>query len=274
MSHVLDHLVEKARASTPNERIDLRDPIASFGGEAIDAMAEWLADPQLTRFAVRVVGRVADLGHRDAAVGALLAAREEATPDQRTDIDTELHRLGVTTRPTRSGRGNRGTGQPIDLSAPGWMMRTDRTNAGWLWSEVMAGRLRQGWGYQPKQELTLLRHRREHGEPMDRDDDWAWPNRRMLSDEPDGMHIGDLVFTPHLPRPWRWSILRIDGTYRYEIPPQHGDYGHILPVEVLVSDLPDADLTPPLQSVRRYPARLRRLTRAAYEDLQSWVDRA
>ena len=274
MSENVERLVEQARSATPNERIDLRDPIAVFGAEAIDAMAELLADPQLTRFAVRVVGRVADLVDRDAAVAALFAAREEATPDQRADIEAELKRLGFMTATLNSARANRGIGQPVDPSVPGWMMRTDRTNTGWLWGEVMSGRLRQGWGYQAKQELTLLRHRREHGEPMDRDDDWAWPNRRMLSDEPDGMQIGDLVFTPHLPRPWHWSILRITGAYRYEIALQHRDFGHILPVEVLVSDLPDADLTPALQSVRRYPARLRRLTREAYDDLLSFVARA
>lgn len=45
---------------------------------------------------------------------------------------------------------------PIDPSTPGWMMRTDRTNDEWLWSEVQAERLRQGWGYAPTQELPLL----------------------------------------------------------------------------------------------------------------------
>lgn len=149
------------------------------------------------------------------------------------------------------------------------MMRSARTNAGWLWSEVLAGRLRQGWGYRPEQDLVLLRDRRERGEPMSQDDDWAWPNRRMLSDEPDGMQIGDLIFAPHLPQPGRWAILRITGAYRYQIDPEHGDFGHILPVEVLMPGAPDADLTPALQSVRRYPARLRRLSRAAYDDLES-----
>lgn len=102
---------------------------------------------------------------------------------------------------------------------------------------------------------------------MDRDDDWAWPNRRMLSDEPDGMQIGDLVFAPHLPRRWTWSILRITGSYRYEIDPERNDYGHILPVEALKAGIPDRELTSALQAVRSYPARLRRLTREAYHDL-------
>lgn len=271
MTETLEHLIERARAAAPNDRIELRDPIAAHGGAALEAMGEWLADPVLTRFAVRVVGRVADLGEREAGIGVLRLAREEATPEQRADIDAELRRLGVVAEPSASRRAARRLSHPADPGVPGWMMRTDRTNAGWLWGELEAGRLRQGWGYQPKQELTLLRHRRERGEPMDIDDDNAWPNRRMLTDELDGMQIGDLVLLPHLPREWRWSVARIVGAYRYEIDPRRGDYGHILPVEIVAADLGDDDLTPEVRWMRAYPARLRRLSRQAYEDLRSLI---
>ncbi len=91
-------------------------------------------------------------------------------------------------------------------------------------------RVRTAYGSRSPQE-ALLRHRREGGEAMDRDDDWAWPNRRMLSDEPAGIQIGDLLLLPHLPREWRWSVVRIIGPYRYQIDPERNDYGHILPVE-------------------------------------------
>jgi hypothetical protein len=265
MNDSLNDLVRRARAATPNDRIDLRDPIAAHGAPAIEAMAEWLADPELTRFAVRVIGRAADTGHRETAIQVLDEARQEATPDQRIDIDDELRRLGVADPASRRPRAR--SGGPADPSVPGWMMRTDRSRAGWLWSEVLAGRLRQGWGYQPKQDLVLLRDRRERGEPMDRDDDWAWPNRRMLSDEPDGMQIGDLVLLPHLPRDWRWSVVRITGAYRYAIDPEVGDLGHTLPVEVVAADLGDDQMTDEVRSMRTYPARLRRLSRAAYIDI-------
>lgn len=76
----LDQLVAQARSASANQRIELRDPIAGYGTDAINAMAEWLADPQLTRFAVRVIGRVADLGERNAAMQSLRVARDEATP--------------------------------------------------------------------------------------------------------------------------------------------------------------------------------------------------
>lgn len=76
-------------------------------------MVEWLTDRQLMRFAVRVISR-ADLGERDAAVHSLRVAREEATPDQRADIDTELHRLGFDIGKASNRRSNRAAGQPIN----------------------------------------------------------------------------------------------------------------------------------------------------------------
>lgn len=267
----LDALLDRALRVGPNERIELRDAIAAHGPEAVSAMGEWLADPLLTRFAVRVVGRVAETVDHDLAVDTLRIAREEATPDQRADIDAELRRLGVADTPRMGRTGRRGAIAMAHSTAPGWMMRTNRYIAEWVWSEVQAGRLRQGWGSQPKQELNLLRHRREQGEPMDPDDDLAWPNRRMLSDEPDGIQIGDLVLTPHLPREWRWSVLRVVGPYRFEISPERGDYGHILPVEVIRADLADTELTPEVRHMRSYPARLRRLTERAYSELQGIV---
>jgi hypothetical protein len=269
----LAELVARARGSTPNHRIDLRDPIAAHGAEAVDAVAEWLADPQLTRFAVRVIGRAADLGSREPAITTLLLAREEATPDQCADIDAELHRLGALPEGRSAASRRAGVGGAPDTSVPGWMMRTDRTKAGWIWSEVRAGRLRQGWGYDPSQDLVLLRDRRERGFAMSRDEDWAWPNRRMLADEPDGMQIGDLVLLPHLPDEWRWSVVRIRGAYRFEIDPTHHDYGHILPVEVVAENLRDPEVSDEIRRMRAYPARLRRLSRSAYEDVRQLIGR-
>ena len=140
----LADLVDAARSATPNDRIDYRDQIATYGNTAIDAMGEWLADPVLTRFAVRVIGRVADLGERAGGIEALRLAREEAAPDQQSDIDAELRRLGAEAQ-TLARRPARRAAEAPDPSVPGWMMRTDRTNASWLWAELRAGRLRQGW---------------------------------------------------------------------------------------------------------------------------------
>ncbi|MGI8999019.1 MAG: hypothetical protein ACR2GO_04865 [Candidatus Limnocylindria bacterium] len=49
MTETLEQLVAQARSASPNQRIELREPIAAYWRDAIDAMAEWLADPTLTR---------------------------------------------------------------------------------------------------------------------------------------------------------------------------------------------------------------------------------
>jgi hypothetical protein len=408
----------------------MRDEIAARGAEAIDAMGEWLADPELCRFAVRVIGKAADGEAHAAAVAMLTQARIDTTPTQRSLIDEELRRLGIDPdakprktprRPssrgprvglsqilytiaqnadperigihsellwnrlqgTPAGEGRdaaaiasalnvahdlfeRVSGEPstfrwredvravwsgtdgalsgrrlaivahfharhldpsarglnyqrltgaiissgdlisgVDwgsavnkavsdatdlferigrgeyrwrhvpmVSARGWMMRTDRTNATWLWSEVEAGRLRQGWGYQPKQDLALMRDRADRGEAFDGDDDLAWDNRRMLTGESGGIEIGDLILTPHLPREWRWSVLRVVGPYRYEIHDGLGDYGHILPVSIAVADVdPNADpfMADSLREAVRYPARLMRMSDEQTRDLHRLI---
>lgn len=429
MTDSLDELLERARAATPNDRIELRDPIARHGVDGVEAVGEWLADPELCRFAVRIIGRAADLGVREAAVVKLHAARDQTTPMQRADIDAELKRLGeipgkiarrrrVARRrtrhaislkeilyelarnadPDRSGidshalyqrmvgtaaaegrdasniydalaqgqdlfekvgdrpntfrwletprtvyqpadgalhgrrvavvahrlarsmdpeargrhyyryidavlaAGERVTGANVGgtvhtaitnapdlfeksgqgqyrwrrvpaLEAPGWMMRTNRDLADWLWSEVEAGRLRQGWGSYPERDLNILRAKRERGEPFDEDDELTWDNRRMMTDEPDGMQVGDLVLTPHLPREWRWSVVRITGPYRYAIHEAKGDYGHVLPVTLVEADISPDDVfvTDSLREAARYPARLMRMSDEQTADLHRLI---
>lgn len=428
MTDSLSELLEQARNAAPNDRIDLRDPIARYGAEAVEAVGEWLADPELCRFAVRIIGRAADLGVREQAVAKLQAARAQTTPVQRADIDAELKRLGEVpgkaprrranigrrTRqvtplkeilyelarnadPERSGidsellaqrligtsaagrdarqvydalsdgqdlfeklgdrpstfrwletprkvyqpadgalhgrrlavvahrvarsidpqakgrhyyryidavlaAGERITGANVggtvhtaitnasdlfEKTAPGeyrwlraatvesagWMMRTNRELAQWLWSEVAAGRLRQGWGSHPERDLNLLRAKRDSGQPFDEDDELAWDNRRMLTDEPDGMQVGDLILTPHLPREWRWSVLRITGPYRYAIHETKRDYGHVLPVAVVEADIDPEDVfvTDSLREAARYPARLMRMSEEQTADLHRLI---
>jgi len=429
MTDSLAELLARVRAASRTDRIDFRDDLARHGVEAVEALGEWLADPELCRFAVRVIGRAADLGVHDSAVATLQAAREQTTPTQRADIDAELTRLGETpgkgvrrrrtvrrrTRhttplkeilyevarnadPDRRGidshvlyqrlagtpavagknaqniydvlsqgqdlfqkvrdepntfiwlesrrpvhqaadgalTGRRlaivlhrlarnldpdahglhyykligaaldsgelltganpgatvhsavssasdiftqsGPGEYRWLPSPkwhsaGWMMRTHRDIASWLWTEVLAGRLRQGWGSHPDRNLELLRAKRDRGEPFDDGDELAWDNRRMLPDEPDGMQVGDLVLTPHLPREWRWSVLRITGRYRYSVHEELHDYGHILPVSIVESDISPDDVfvTDALREAARYPARLMKMSEEQVADLHRLV---
>lgn len=95
MSASLQKLVERARHAGPNERIDLRDALAAHGATAIEAMTEWLTDPSLTRFAVRVIGKAGDTGARTAAIKALQEALPHVDGSARIEVDAALDRLGL-----------------------------------------------------------------------------------------------------------------------------------------------------------------------------------
>ena len=82
------------------------------------------------------------------------------------------------------------------------------------------------------------------------------------------MQAGDLVLLPHLPGEWRWSVVRIEGPYAFQVDPVKKDFGHILPAEIVAEDLRDDELTGEVRRMRAYPARLRRLTRTAFVELE------
>ena len=115
-----------------------------------------------------------------------------------------------------------------------WFQRTERTWASLLTEELEAGRLRQGWGYLPEQDLRIISAAREQGLPLSEDQRQCWKgNRRLLPTEPDGVQLGDYIITPHLPREGVWSIVKVIGGYCYEIHPEAEDFGHILKVELI-----------------------------------------
>ena len=116
-----------------------------------------------------------------------------------------------------------------------WIMRVDHREAkDFLWSELKAGRLRQGWGYREDQNLETLAARKKKDTAITDEQQDTWRgNRRMLGSEPDSIQVGDVVLVPHLPDARHWSIARVAGPYRFEIPKIPKDYGHILPVELL-----------------------------------------
>jgi hypothetical protein len=92
----LDELLRAAREASPNDRIELRDDLARLGVAAIDAVSDWLLDPELSRFALRVIGRAGQFGEHDAAIRALVAGREVTPPPIQADIDLEMGRLDYT----------------------------------------------------------------------------------------------------------------------------------------------------------------------------------
>jgi hypothetical protein len=101
----LEALVTRAATASASDRIDLRDPIAAFGAEAVEAMTPWLSDTALGAFAVRVIGKAADRGARPEALAALRHARGKDLPEVvRGDINSELARLGAEEHPASNPR--------------------------------------------------------------------------------------------------------------------------------------------------------------------------
>lgn len=114
-----------------------------------------------------------------------------------------------------------------------WAMRTDVNARDRLWPEILAGRLRQGWGWDPEMDLELVADLVSAGRPLTAWQQDAWANRRMLTTREDAIHVGDIVLVPHMPELRRFSLVRVVAAYRYDGGQAFGDYGHILPVELL-----------------------------------------
>jgi hypothetical protein len=90
----LNALLAQAQSADSLDRIGYRDQIAAYGPRAILAITPWLEDARLGAFAVRVITVVADAGHLEDAVGALVAARPKIlNPDVQGDVDALLARI-------------------------------------------------------------------------------------------------------------------------------------------------------------------------------------
>lgn len=90
----LSRLLERARRARPGSRIELRSDIAAHGIPALNAMLDWIGDPKLERFAVRVIGAVGYSGERDSAIRALVPLLDRE--GLRSDVMEQLTRLGWT----------------------------------------------------------------------------------------------------------------------------------------------------------------------------------
>ena len=117
-----------------------------------------------------------------------------------------------------------------------WAMRTDVNRRAELWGELKAGRLRQGWGWDPDMDLQVIAEAVAAGQSLSEWQQQAWANRRMLTSREDAIHVGDLVLVPHMPEHRRFSVARVIGPYEFDGGQVFGDYGHILPVQLLTGD--------------------------------------
>lgn len=114
------------------------------------------------------------------------------------------------------------------------VVRTDKSRVPFILREFEQGRLRQGWGWLPTQDLRLLRAKINAGQKLTGDEAAAWRNRRLLDFEPDGLKAGDIVVVPNLPSQGRWVLARVSGPYSYAPPEPEAkvgaDYAHVVAV--------------------------------------------
>lgn len=136
-----------------------------------------------------------------------------------------------------------------------WAMRTDRTWAEQLiHPELLDGRLRQGWGSSPAEDLRVIQTRLRRGLTLSTCQAAAWRrNRRLLPDQPGGLTNGDLVLLPHLPRDGRWTLARIGASYAFDVSPISNDHGHVRDAEVVLEDISpwSAPVSAPLRRTMR-----------------------
>lgn len=134
-------------------------------------------------------------------------------------------------------------------------IRTDSSVRGLIAEELRAGRLRQGWGHRPSQDLRTIRDTPRSERDSHQAAAWRG-NRRLLEDLGDGLKVGDVVLLPNIPVYGRWAMAHVTGPYRYAVHPEHGDYGHIRPVQPLLT--PDGQLAVIHPDHALIPAGLRR----------------
>jgi hypothetical protein len=270
MNDELERLLDEARESSPAVRLPTyRDAIAAHGAEAIEPLLSWIDEPVLAAFAIRSLERIATLASPAKAdvIQALRSVDRTASEEYIVrDLDAALRRLGVDPdRPPRPRAGRPHHDRPIE--SPGvegrryWAMRTSPWERPYIWAEAQAGRLRQGWGWAAEQNLEVIATVvRRHGE-LSEEQQMAWPSRRMLSTEPDGMRLGDLILSPNIPEWGRLSIFRLIGSYEFapDAPRRFDDrFGHILPVALLAGDIDrqSAEVSDALRMTLRNPSRL------------------
>jgi hypothetical protein len=126
-----------------------------------------------------------------------------------------------------------------------WAMRTSRdspVHRAFVRSELAQGRLRQGWGSHPEQDLRLI-----HARIKDPAVGWAGlteTERGVLGHarivgEPwrdFGAEVvleGDLILIPNVPEDGLFALCRVTGPYRYATDAVLQDFGHIRPIDLL-----------------------------------------
>lgn len=111
-----------------------------------------------------------------------------------------------------------------------WASRIDENARDYFWDELQAGRLRQGWGYDPEQDLRKVREKTwEEQSPVERETE----RQRHMLGKNGGWQIGDIILVPKVPERGMFALVEVTGPYSFEIDPDRSDYGHIREVKLL-----------------------------------------
>ena len=139
-----------------------------------------------------------------------------------------------------------------------WAMRTDRNQRYFIHEELIEGRLRQGWGYEPQQDLYHIHEAWNTGVPLTQEQQEAVRHFRMYNGpEDEYMNQGEVVLVTNMPDDGLFTLCEITGEYEFNIADGIGDYGHIRPVEILIAgvanqhELVNADLQSSLRCLSR-----------------------
>jgi hypothetical protein len=109
-----------------------------------------------------------------------------------------------------------------------WAIRTDKYNIPLILGELRAGRLRQGWGYNPGQDLRLVQAEISRGgkwwERLTKEQNEVRLHLKMLSKSDGGIQVGDRILLPNLPEEGPFFLVaEVTGEYYFDMLSLSGD---------------------------------------------------
>jgi hypothetical protein len=215
----LQELMVAASSASGADRINLRDPIAEYGSQAILALEPWLADPRLAAFAVRTIGQEAA---SDEALAVEVLRRnlpKVCSAITRSDIRTALSKLGV--KPVaaanrRSVRELTASYDPVELDG---LVIGDHYEQAHLHASGLGGNPQSGISYPAGGDYGLLFSNPARENETGYHDRWTGPDEILFFGrwdgdgdmQLDGVNRKFIELSPEL------HLFVVDaGSYRYE----------------------------------------------------------
>ncbi len=103
-----------------------------------------------------------------------------------------------------------------------WASRIDTENKNYFWSELQAGCLRQGWGYEQSQDLRIVTQTPCQDRSPKQNETYR---QRFMAGGEGGWQNGDVILVPNVPTWGTFALSEVVGPYRFEIDPTYRDYG-------------------------------------------------